>query len=66
MTEKRKPLADRISELVKRELVQTTDDDLSVEAQEALKLAEKFSYLEPEPYILPLDTVVGLQSENTE
>ena len=36
---------------------------LSKEALHALKLSERYSFIEPEPYILPLDTLAGFASK---
>ena len=35
------------------------DQVLSPEAAHAMKLAEQFSEIQPEPYVLPLDAMAG-------
>ena len=36
---------------------------LSKEALEALELSERYGFIEPEPYILPLDALAGFASK---
>ena len=37
---------------------------LSKEALEALELSERYSFIEPEPYILPLDALAGFANRS--
>ena len=58
-------LVERVRERVSETQSSTSKAEaLSKEALEALELSERYGFIEPEPYILPLDALAGFASRS--
>lgn len=58
-------LVERVKDLANESHSPAPDTEmLSKEALEALALSDRYSFIEPEPYILPLDALTGYMNKH--